>query len=146
MAEFVADVRGFADKAGETPLPSYKAIRARMLDLDPAFVAGKRYGAGAKRKVSLVTGSHPDVTAPWDVVQIDQTPCDVMVVDEVHRKPIGRPTLSVAIDLYSRCIVGFAVTPGEASGITVALCLAHAVLDKTEWLAQRRLDLSYPVW
>ena len=146
MAEFVADVRGFAAKAGEPTLPSYKAIRARMLDLDPAFVAGKRYGTGARRKVTLVTGSHPEVTAPWEVVQIDQTPCDVMIVDEVYRKAIGRPTLSVAIDLYRRCIVGFAVTLEEASGITVALCLAHAVLDKTEWLAQRQLDLSYPVW
>ena len=146
MAEFVADVRGFAAKAGETTLPSYKAIRARMLELDPALIAGKRHGTGARRKVTLVTGSYPEVKAPWEVVQIDQTPCDVMIVDEVHRKAIGRPTLSVAIDLYSRCIVGFAVTLKEASGITVALCLTHAVLDKTEWLAQRRLDLSYPVW
>ena len=38
------------------------------------------------------------------------------------------------------------MTLEEASGITVALCLTHAVLDKAEWLAQRRLDLSYPVW
>jgi putative transposase len=69
-----------------------------------------------------------------------------MIVVEVHRKAIERPTLSVAIDLYSRCITGFAVTLEEASGITVALCVTHAVLDKTEWLAQRRLELSYPVW
>ncbi|WP_244127889.1 TniB family NTP-binding protein [Burkholderia gladioli] len=44
-----------------------------------------------------------------DVVQVDHTQADVLVVDPVTRRPIGRPWLSLAIDVASRCVVGFYV-------------------------------------
>jgi len=35
-------------------------------------------------------------------LQIDHTGIDLIVVDERERQPIGRPCLTVAIDVYSR--------------------------------------------
>ena len=37
-----------------------------------------------------------------EVVQIDHTPVDVIVVDEAHGLPIGRPWLTLAIDVAIR--------------------------------------------
>jgi len=49
---------------------------------------------------------------------------DVIVVDERRRLPIGRPYLTVAIDVFSRCIVGMVVTLEAPSALSVGLCLA----------------------
>ncbi len=40
------------------------------------------------------------------VLQVDHTPVDLLVVDETWRKPVGRPWLTLAIDVHSRCITG----------------------------------------
>jgi len=47
-----------------------------------------------------VPGTFPPPSWPLAVVQIDHTPVDLIVVDEQYRRPIGRPYLTVAIDVY----------------------------------------------
>ena len=42
------------------------------------------------------------------MVRIDHTVVDVMVVDDHERRPIGRPYLTIAIDVFSRAVLGFA--------------------------------------
>jgi putative transposase len=44
-----------------------------------------------------------------DVLQIDHTPVDVIVVDQQKRLPIGRPLLTLAIGVKTRMIAGFHV-------------------------------------
>ena len=58
-----------------------------------------------------------------DVVQIDHTPVDVIVVDEVYRLPIGRPWLTLAIDVATRVVVGFYVSLEAPSSTSLAICL-----------------------
>ena len=48
-------------------------------------------------------------TRPLELVQIDHTQADVFVVDRFTRRTVGRPWLSLAIDLATRCVVGFFV-------------------------------------
>jgi putative transposase len=107
----------------------------------------RREGAGKARALGLLTGAHPGAAAPWGRVQIDSTPCDIRLVREAERTVIGRPTITFAIDIYSRVILGFSVSLQSASTVTVATCLAHACLPKQDWLAQRNLaDVHWPVW
>ena len=80
------------------------------------------------------------------MVQIDHTPVDLIVVDEQYRRPIGRPYLTLAIDVYSRCIPGFCLSLEAPSAVSAGLCIAHAVLDKDAWLVQRGLDGPWPIW
>lgn len=95
----------------------------------------------------LLTGAHSGAAAPWGRVQIDSTPCDIRLVREGDRTVIGRPTVTFALDLYSRVILGFSVSLQGASTVTVASCLAQACLPKDEWLARRDLSrLRWPVW
>jgi putative transposase len=78
-------------------------------------------------------------------VQIDHTPVDVIVVDELRRLPVGRPNLTVAIDVASRCVVGMVVTLEPPSAVSVGLCLAHAACDKRPWLERLDADAVWPM-
>src|SRR3546814_6016134 len=78
-------------------------------------------------------------------VQIDHTPADVIVVDERHRLPIGRPYVTAAIDVASRCVVGLVVTLNAPSATSAGLCLAHMVVDKRVWLERLEVDAVWPM-
>ncbi|EJA0941205.1 hypothetical protein MRR93_003780 [Escherichia coli] len=43
-------------------------------------------------------------------MQIDHTVIDLSVVDDRDRQPIGRPYLTLAIDVFTRCVLGMVVT------------------------------------
>ena len=72
--------------------------------------------------------------APLDIVEIDHTKVDVTVVDPASRKPIGRPTLTLAIDVATRMATGFHLSLDPPCLTSVALCLTRAVMDKSGWL------------
>ncbi len=69
----------------------------------------------------------------------------MIVVDERHRLPVGRPYLTVAIDVASRCVVGMVVTLEAPSATSVGLCLAHAAADKRPWLERLGADAVWPM-
>ena len=71
---------------------------------------------------------------------------DAIVVDEAQRLPIGRPWLTLAVDVATRVVVGFYVSLEAPSSTSVALCLSQAVLPKERWLSSRGLACSWPVW
>lgn len=89
-------------------------------------------------------GHYPQTSWPLEVIQIDHTPVDVIVVDQAHRRPIGRPYLTVAIDVHTRIVTGFLLSLEPPQATSVALCVAHAVLPKDDWLAKWRVDASWP--
>src|SRR5262249_36672907 len=56
------------------------------------------------------------VSRPLEVVQIDHTEIDIIVVDELTRTPLpGRPWLTLAIDVFSRVVTGFHVSMSAPS-------------------------------
>ncbi|WP_341648265.1 hypothetical protein [Thauera humireducens] len=63
-------------------------------------------------------GHLPDNDYPLAVLQIDHTPAPVCLVDEVERKPIKTPNLSLAIDTYSRMVFGFYITLDPPSALS----------------------------
>ena len=60
------------------------------------------------------------------------------------RLPIGRPTLTLAIDVNTRMAMGFHLSLEAPSLTAVALCLTHAVMDKSSWLASRGIAVDWP--
>ena len=71
---------------------------------------------------------------------------DVIVVDEEHRQPIQRPSLTVVIDVHSRMVLGFAIYLEKPSAFTAGLAIAHAVLPKEQWLAEVGVEADWPCW
>src|SRR5512135_998620 len=131
-------------QAGVRP-PARNTIRARIERLDPVVVARRREGDQAARPLEPAAGVAPQPQRPLDLVQIDHTPIDLIVVDEPTREPIGRPYLTLAIDVFSRCVVGMVVTLEAPSATSVGLCLAHAVTDKRPWLQRLGIEASWPM-
>jgi putative transposase len=80
------------------------------------------------------------------VAQIDHTPMDVIVVDEEHRQPIQRPSLTVVIDVYSRMVLGFSIYLEKPSAFTVGMAISHAILPKENWLAGVGVQAEWPCW
>lgn len=125
--------------------PSLNTLRARIRQLDPRTVTRKREGLNAERRLQSAGGKAPEVIAPLDQVQIDHTVADLIIVDDINRQPIGRPYLTVAIDVFSRCVVGMVVTLEAPSATSVGLCLSHVVCDKRFWLEQIKLEVAWPM-
>jgi putative transposase len=85
------------------------------------------------------------VRHPLDIVQIDHTQADVLLVSELDRKVIGRPWLSVALDVATRCVLGFYVGMERPGAATVGLLLTRVVLSKTPWLGKIRAEAEWPM-
>lgn len=125
--------------------PSLNTVRLRIKWLDPYVVTRKRNGIDAARALESAGGIPPKITAPLEQVQIDHTVVDLMIVDDINRQPIGRPYITVAIDVFSRCLIGILITLEAPSAVSVGLCLAHAVCDKRPWLERLGVDVNWPM-
>ncbi len=68
-----------------------------------------------------------------------------MVVDEDTRQFIGRPWLTLGIDVHTRMVTGFSLSFDPPQSASVSLCLLHSVFDKTAWLQSLGIDISWPV-
>lgn len=67
------------------------------------------------------------------VVQIDHTLVDVILVDPLERRPIGRPWMTLALDVHTRMVLGMLLSLEAPSSLSVALVLDHAVFPKQAW-------------
>jgi putative transposase len=129
------------------PAPNYRTVRRRLEALDARQIVLKREGAKAARaKFGPVKDSPLKELLPLELVQIDHTLADVFVVDQEHRLPIGRPWLTLVIDVASRMVAGFYVSLDPPSAIAVSLVMTHAVLPKEPWLADREIpNVNWPI-
>ncbi|MGE8453654.1 MAG: Mu transposase C-terminal domain-containing protein, partial [Pseudomonadales bacterium] len=80
-----------------------------------------------------------------ELVEIDHTPLDILAVDE---KGIvrGRPMLTLVLDRYSRCVLGFHISLDGHGVHSVFAAFRHALLPKT-YLQEGKfaeLDLTWP--
>jgi hypothetical protein len=74
-----------------------------LAELDPQLITKTRLGARkAQELYRSVRPWHSDELLPLELVQIDHTQLDVMVVDESQRMVLGQPWLTLAIDVASR--------------------------------------------
>ena len=127
------------------PAPSRNTVITRIKHMNPVEVGRRRGGPDSVRPLQSAGGQPPVIEDILEQVQVDHTVIDVIVVDDRERLPIGRPYLTVAIDVFSRCLLGMVVTLEPPSAVSVGLCLAHAARDKRPWLEQLGLDVAWPM-
>src|SRR6266446_536596 len=126
-------------------IPTANTVRARVRAVRPEIVLQQREGTAAAQTLRAAPGSTPEASAPFEVFQIDYTLVDLIVVDVYQRLPIGRPYLTVAIDVFSRCIAGICLTLDPLSATSVGLCLTHAAMPKPAWLERLGVEVSWPI-
>jgi putative transposase len=144
MSDLVTEIRRRCHAAQLKP-PGRWAVTARVLAKPQSEVIARRRGRKASRDRFAPAIGSLEPKWPLSLVQIDHTLVDVIVVDTVTRAPIRRPWLTLAIDVYSRCIVGFHLSLEPPSATSVALCIAHAVLSKNQWLSERKIEAKWPM-
>jgi len=143
FSRLVREIQVNCVAAGLKP-PHRRTIKARLEDIDLAKRAVRR----GERKIVAATKATPGelrASRPLDIVQIDHTKADIFVVDEETRLPIGRPWLTLAVDVCSRMVTGFYLTMEAPSRLSTSLCLLHSVFDKSAWLRERQINEQWPV-
>jgi putative transposase len=147
MTAVIEEVHLQCFKHGIKKRPHPNTIRARIAMLSDRLKLEKRKGRRAEaEKYDPIKGHFPGAEYPLAVAQIDHTPMDVIVVDEEHRQPIQRPSLTVVIDVYSRMVLGFAIYLEKPSAFTAGLAIVHAVLPKEDWLNGVGVQAEWPCW
>lgn len=126
--------------------PHKSTVARRINELLPRTVVKAREGRKAARgRHDLARGEHPEIKHLNDLWQLDHTPSDYCIVDEVLRRPLdGAQTLSVALDIATRCVVGFTLFM-EAPSVRVAgACMAFSILPKERFLQEMEVDANWP--
>jgi putative transposase len=132
-------------KTQKLRVPARNTVALRIANLDPLKTTRSREGQDASRDLQGVGGVPPSITLPLEQVQIDHTVIDLIVVDERDRQPIGRPYLTIAIDVFTRCVLGMVITLEAPSAVSVGLCLVHVACDKRPWLEELKVEMAWPM-
>jgi putative transposase len=138
------EVRHDCLAAGLKP-PSLKAVSARVSAHSLKEMVTAREGADVARdRFSPAVGGLKTM-APLHLVQIDHTLVDIQLADEHLRAVLGRPWLTLVLDVHTRSVLGLYVSLDPPSSVSVALAVAQAVLPKQPWLAARDIALTWPM-
>src|SRR5690606_12005832 len=106
-----------------------------------------RYGKSkARDKFEPIKKSFPGADYPLSIVQIDHTKVDIILVDEHYRKAFLRPWLTLAMDVYSRVVVGFYLSFDPPGEMGTGLCIANSILSKEIWLEKNNVQGEWPCW
>ena len=126
--------------------PHANTIRNRIKAL-PKPAALRRRGQGdIARNLHEPIRGHFVADFPLAVVQIDHSPADLIIVDDETRQPIGRPWITLAIDVHTRMVVGCHVSLFNPSAYAVGACLAQAMLRKHTVLSSLDVPGDWPVY
>lgn len=127
--------------------PGESAIRRRVNEIsEKKLLRGRGQKEKGQNKFSPAAGKFPNADFPLAVVQIDHTPADIILVDDQYRKPVGRPWITLAMDVHTRMITGYYLSFDPPSETSVAMCVAHSILPKEEWLLLHKVEAEWPVW
>lgn len=140
------EVENRCRNAGLIP-PHRNTIRNRITALSEEVKIARRMGRRAAREAfDPLRGSFPGADFPLSYVQVDHTLLDIMVVDAENRRSIGRPWITVVIDVYSRMVCGFYVSLDPPGALATGLAIAHSILPKEKWLKQHGIETPWPIW
>ena len=127
--------------------PHENTIRRRLADLPEELKMRRRQGRKpARDRFAEVKGAFPGADYPLAVVQIDHTKLDIELVDDESRQPIGRPWLTLAIDVYSRMVTGLYLSLDPPTAFSVGMCISHSAMNKEADLHRLGIKGTWPVW
>lgn len=119
----------------DLPLPSKNAVIERIDEVHPELKAKKREGRNKALRFRPNRGSIPGMGYLNSIWQIDHTMVDIELVDSEKRIAIGRPWITVVIELFSRMIVGWYVSLDPPGTLATGIAISSAILPKAHLLA-----------
>lgn len=109
-------------------------------------IEGREGTEKAQQRFDPKPDNYDEARFPLAVVQIDHTELDIILVDDIERRPVQRPWITLAMDLFSRMVVGYYVSFDPPGNISTGLSIAHAILPKDDWIKKYNLTAEWPVW
>lgn len=116
---------------GQIPIISYKSFNQRIKSLPPYPVAVARHGKFKADQWFAYCSSHIPPTRILERVEIDHTPLDLILIDDELSIPIGRPYLTLIVDVFSGCVLGFHLSYRSPSYVSAAKAIVHAIKPKS---------------
>jgi len=126
--------------------PHPNTIRNRILTLPEEVREIRRKGTKAAAKFKPIRGKFPGANWPLATVQIDHTKLDLILVDEKYRRAIGRPYITLAIDVYSRMVSGYYLSLDAPNSFSVAMCVARSIVPKNKTTGKYNTQSDWPVY
>jgi putative transposase len=117
------------NKSHPLTFPSESTIRRRMRSLDTSKQLHNKKGSGFNRLKQVNYHERPQY--PLQRVEADHTKLDFFVVNEKDRMPIGRPTITTLLDIFSGNSLGIYIGFEPASYVSVMHALSHAIFPKS---------------
>ncbi len=134
----------------KTGLPTFEQfVYWSRKDFDIVVLAKRRLGARVwEMKNKPKTGTATARTlGPTSKYEIDATVLDVYVRSRADRRRlVGRPTLYVVIDVFSRMIVGVYLGLEHPSWVGAMMALANAVEDKVAFCKRFGIEIDGEDW
>ncbi|WP_043111676.1 Mu transposase C-terminal domain-containing protein [Paenibacillus pasadenensis] len=80
------------------------------------------------------------------VFEIDATRSDVLLVSFDRKTILGKPTLYIVIDVFSRLVVGYHVSLASESWLEAMIAMEHAATSKVENCKKFGIDITEEEW
>lgn len=117
-------------------MPSPASIYRWLDQLYYQVVSNARAGRTATTKELRSAIGSVKVNRILERIELDHTPCDVMIICKLTRLILGRPWITLAIDRYSRMIVGFYISFHTPSQTSVLYSMRMMIMPKDALLAR----------
>ena len=126
--------------------PSEATVRRKINALSNFVKVKHREGRkAADDQYGKAAYEFPYADFPLSHIQIDHTKMDIEIVDEEHRLTIGRPYITLAIDIYTRMITGYYLSLDPPSTASVGICIANSINPKKPKLIELEIQGEWTI-
>ncbi|HAS8506104.1 TPA: transposase [Vibrio vulnificus] len=136
---------------GKIPIVSYQTFKNRIQKEQPYSVALARHGKYYADKLYNYYQSIDPPTRILERVEMDHTPLDLILLHDELLVPLGRAHLTLLVDIFSGCIVGFHLGFKHPSYVSASKAIIHATKNKNyiadlpiefenKWLCEGKIE------
>lgn len=116
--------------SGKIPQVSYQTFKNRIQREQPYSVALARHGKYYADKLYNYYQSVDMPTRILERVEMDHTPLDLILLHDELLVPLGRAHLTLLVDIFSGCIIGFHLGFKHPSYVSASKAIIHATKKK----------------
>jgi putative transposase len=123
--------KGFDKPDVEAKMCAWSLFQKEIERAKSATAFGVGHGHRAQKQRFGGGGVAQEPTRFLEYVQLDDTPFPIVFVfDPVHKAPCGVPTVTIALDVYTRVILGWDISFDTPSHSTFMRTMLHTALPK----------------